>query len=1594
MVQPLARSTATPRAQPPPRATTPLPLPKPTFRTPPPHISTPGSRTTRGAPAQCTPPATTVPTTRRGVTTTIRRGVTTTRGGVNNARAATTTISRTTDFDKIDFLLAELNALQHKIAEDWAIQDDRHSAYLARVNTNKGLHTTECTQNVPPPSIPTTTGGEEAPAGHIVTQQNPVFFGSDYCTSILTTIQPLTRESSVRRKLLDQQHAAHLSCVRVMNASLSGHTSLTTRMATGSDGTPTPCTTPTGGGGIVGTTRTYLPAPASRGGRNDVPAVHTTSNSIAATAEKGSTEHLATHTWRVCNITTVRDAPTTTTTTREGSGIRTPTTTACAGSSFRAPPTIANRGESFQNILQPTASGIIPTTTTSEGNMRLAIRPTVRGAPITPTTASEGSDIHAPITTTHTPTASSDLIWLTTMPTTHRELISNLDSFVPHQPAAWMAVLSYIASNGEDRSYLSRAYDGFCWDFLSSVQVFVKTITVRQPWAHKRLFQHQLMLLQIMCTRHLLTHVLASALNDMYTHSNLTTTGYTQCYSELQSADIAISTRIRSLLDSLTDTVIQSMPGIAFRRGFEPNSRRMESTALPIESASTIRMWLERTQMQYRDADSLVQRLAQSLVHKTVAATTIQLWQRRTLLARHYLALQTQQRRAAITIQLWQRRTLIALHLAQQTRQRIAATTIQLWQRRTLLLHHLSGITQRRIHRQSLCRGASSHAMAIMSLRPRTRRSRRKPRHRQHASTSTMVQDASSSASTPLSMHVPAPSSTDVSTLADDGLMLLTVDCAIDSSICVVPMKDYGCSMPTIMDGAPGSACPPLVVNDVDIVGMDTVVDVDIVGVITAVDMDMLANPACSLDGDDYSTVPAPPTGNFIIGGPVDLADSSDMVISYPGFKAVPSDELVLIATHTEVEVAGAVVSSLIDDTFDCSTHPVNNCTDISVDNAVAGDLLIGRTCSRDDRGCSTLPADLYVKDNADGIPTWTTLSTMSAAIDDLCLELGLFLDQPPFTNTAVVMELCQAFSSVDTSATPPSNTIVLPSKPTTYVGAVIHRLLCGFSSIALSSGKVSVMDSWEGYWCRHIVDGLVSLLQAISASAAWLGSAIAVGLIRPPPEPPPSISVTYCSIDHLLLHATRIVEDCSINHLLLHATRIVEDRLYGYVLLIAGIYLTSVIDGSSMIHVNSRSPADRSLSHVTGGYYGGPDATTVLVFRPLVVVGTIRRSFAVLSLSLVAGWFYGGARTPTKLCFAGIAIDQTPSNTTLAVDADDPPEEFHGFWDFMDHLSTINNVFSIPWKSFFDLDSGSFLTKTTRTVEEIIADAKRIGGIFGFTIHTSNSANAKLVPVLPSTTTTKLDTVLTSTNITIAPPSPSSGDIRSTTFATAHDSNEDDETSYLGNNFVITISDMQCVLLYELDLEQVLTLSVDTLDVENHGERMDTINVSSSIICCKSADVGMVEEIPRVDWLSLEAWCSAAQLDPPINNVHGGVCLPADLSISLENGNFYGGASSYADSSYIPGQPFVLSWGLLEIGISLFVLHFWSAMVQLSSRVVADWFFFHWAHCMKDNWVHCIMVFFGSWSGSSVLSLPLGACFPIHPSPALLATPWIVGGC
>ena len=370
-----------------------------------------------------------------------------------------------------------------------------------------------------------------------------------------------------------------------------------------------------------------------------------------------------------------------------------------------------------------------------------------------------------------------------------------------------------------------------------------------------------------------------------------------------------------------------------------------------------------------------------------------------------------------------------------------------------------------------------------MSMRPCPRHSRRKPRHRHHAST-TIVQ---SSTSTPSSIHAPAP-------LLHLGLLRV-----------VQPgFLGVGAYKETVL-----------------------------------LDSDPVAT--CSWDGNDCSTIPAAPTNKCILGGPDDsITDLSIMEIDHPGVKANTRDELIPMDTHTEVAVTGTVVFSL------------------AVDN--------GPPCSWDDSDCSTIPDDLsdmaighpgldaathngvtvtplvHPANTSDNvrIPTWMELSTMGVAIDDLCLELGLLPDIPS-THSIIVMELSQAFSTLATPALTPSldschditvpytDIVLLPSIPTTYEDDAIHHLLTGYSLIELSCGKVSAMDAQLEYWCHLILvsqSGLVPLFwQASSVLAASRGVTVHVGLVRPPPEPPPFKSVAYFVIDHRILHATRIVE-------------------------------------------------------------------------------------------------------------------------------------------------------------------------------------------------------------------------------------------------------------------------------------------------------------------------------------------------------------------------------------------------------------------------------------------------------------------------------------
>jgi hypothetical protein len=256
--------------------------------------------------------------------------------------------------------------------------------------------------------------------------------------------------------------------------------------------------------------------------------------------------------------------------------------------------------------------------------------------------------------------------------------------FVTHSDDAWALVLSTITSQ-LDRNYLALACEtildgGVGGEFISTVEQ-IDDINDRTPWACTPHFQEQLRLLKILCVRHVMIQVLASSVTGMHIRGELTTATYTHCCSKITSEDTAVYNRIHSLLDNLI-SIATSTYNI-----LEPaNKRKIEMVYLLTTNwALQIRVWLLPSCSW--DLSHILQRMA--------AATTIQLWQRRTLRAR-YLATAAQRRIAATTIQLWQRCTLIAHHLDQQrTRRRIAATTIQLWQRRILLLGHLDGITQR-----------------------------------------------------------------------------------------------------------------------------------------------------------------------------------------------------------------------------------------------------------------------------------------------------------------------------------------------------------------------------------------------------------------------------------------------------------------------------------------------------------------------------------------------------------------------------------------------------------------------------------------------------------------------------------------------------------------------------------------------------------------------------------------------------------------------------------------------------------------------------------------------------------------------------------
>lgn len=73
-------------------------------------------------------------------------------------------------------------------------------------------------------------------------------------------------------------------------------------------------------------------------------------------------------------------------------------------------------------------------------------------------------------------------------------------------------------------------------------------------------------------------------------------------------------------------------------------------------------------------------------------------------------------------------------------------------------------------------------------------------------------------------------------------------------------------------------------------------------------------------------------------------------------------------------------------------------------------DLTVDHSCS----GCD----DISIADSTNTIgttstPTWMELTTMSTALDVLCMEMGLLSDQTS-AHTNIVMELSQAFSTVN----------------------------------------------------------------------------------------------------------------------------------------------------------------------------------------------------------------------------------------------------------------------------------------------------------------------------------------------------------------------------------------------------------------------------------------------------------------------------------------------------------------------------------------------------------------------------------------------------
>ena len=150
--------------------------------------------------------------------------------------------------------------------------------------------------------------------------------------------------------------------------------------------------------------------------------------------------------------------------------------------------------------------------------------------------------------------------------------------------------------------------------------------------------------------------------------------------------------------------------------------------------------------------------------------------------------------------------------------------------------------------------------------------------------------------------------------------------------------------------------------------------------------------------------------------------------------------------------------------------------------------------------------ADSTTTIGTNGNPTWIELSTMSTALDGLCMEMGLLSDQPS-AHTNIMMELFQAFSTVDSPAIPfaipfldshitvPSTETVSPSQLSYSDGMTTSSLEPGYFLMEPKSAKGSMIDSQLDHWC------LVPLLRASNVLVALFGVVITVGMERPPPE-------------------------------------------------------------------------------------------------------------------------------------------------------------------------------------------------------------------------------------------------------------------------------------------------------------------------------------------------------------------------------------------------------------------------------------------------------------------------------------------------------------